>query len=310
LKRKNILIASSYATIYIVWGSTYFFIKMAVETIPPFYVIGLRWLGGGILFLVYLLFWGRVKRLPTAREILAALALGLLLLVGGNGMITIAEQKVDSYLAAVILASTPIVVAFFDRFLIGKRLHWLALTGILTGISGVGVLLYNGHSMASSLTPEIWLVLLGLLCWGFATSLGHRVPVHEDILVNTTMQMLLIGLLCLGGMILFSRQGLAAIWPDFSARSLFGLGYLTIFGSLAFVAYNYLIIHEPAIRIVSYAFINPIIAVLLGLLVGHERPVPLLGPGILLIIIGLFFMLYGPILLEWVMKRPGASMND
>jgi drug/metabolite transporter (DMT)-like permease len=292
------LIAISYATIYIIWGSTYFFIKMAVETIPPFYVIGLRWLGGGVLFLPFLLWGGRLKKMPTMREILAALALGFFLLVGGNGLITIAEQKVDSYLVAVVLAATPIVVAFFDRFLIGKRLHLLGLAGILTGMLGVGVLLYNGHSILTSLTLEIFLVILGLLSWGFATSLGHRVPVHKDLLVNTTMQMVLIGLLCLGGMMLFFRPGLAVIWPSFSLRSLIGLGYLTIFGSLAFAAFNYLLIHEPAIRIVSYAFVNPIIAVLLGLMIGHEKPVPFLAPGIFLIALGLFLMLYGPILIR------------
>lgn len=165
----------------------------------------------------------------------------------GNGLISIAERKVDSYLVALVLALTPIVIAFFDWLLFKKQLSITNLAGIILGIIGVALLLYNGESLASSLTPELILVVGGLLSWSFATCLGHKLKVNPDILVNSGTQMLLVGVICIL-LVIFTGPPLTKIIPSFSISSWFGAWYLVIVGSLAFCAYTYLIANEPAIQ--------------------------------------------------------------
>lgn len=291
MSKKTLLVLISYLTIYIVWGSTYFFIKMAVETIPPFYVIGFRWLVGGVLILGFTLLTGRFKRLPTLGEVGNAALLGVLLMITGNGLFSVAERKVDSYLVALVLALTPIVIAFFDWLLFKKRLSLMNLVGILVGVGGVALLLYNGKSITSSFTRDLFLVIIGLFSWGFATSLGHKVKVYPDNLVNSGVQMLIVGIGCMMGLA-FSGPSLAEQMPHFSVSSWMGVWYLAIVGSLAFCAYTYLIANEPAIRISSYAFVNPLIATFLGLVVGKETPAPYLGYAFPIILTGLFLMIY------------------
>lgn len=294
------LILLSYAALYIVWGSTYLFIKLAVQTIAPLYVVGLRFFTGGLIFVLFSLVTGRIKRLPTYRELAAALFLGSLLLLGGNGMVTFAERKVDSYLTALILSTTPVVVGFFDRLFLKKKLSFFRSAGILLGVVGVGVLLYDGGNHGIQITPEILLVIGGLTSWSLATSLGHRIGVYPDAVVNSGLQMLFVGVLSLGTL-LFTKPPTMAMISACTPVSIAAVLYLAVFGSLTFLAYTFLIRHEPAIRVVSYAFVNPVIAILLGIVVAREITKPLLVPGTALILVGLFAMLYGDAL--WRRRR-------
>jgi drug/metabolite transporter (DMT)-like permease len=302
LRRQKILIIACYVTLYVVWGSTYFFIKMAVEAIPPFYVVGLRFIGGSALLFGLATIGGRLKARPTLRQVLASLLIGALLLVGGNGLITIAEQEVDSYLAALIIASTPMVVAFFDRVLLKKRISPINLVGIGVGIAGVTFLLYDGNSLAGSFSPSILLVVAGVGCWGLGTSLGHRLRGYPDPLVNSGIQMLSIGVACMAGASLVYPP-LPQVLAAAPLRSELAVLYLATMGTLAFAAYTYLIAHEPAIQVVSYSLVNPVIATLLGLVVGDESPVPLLALGLPLVLIGVALMLYGEAALPYLRRR-------
>lgn len=295
-KNKLFLKILCYTTVYFVWGSTYLFIRISVQTIPPFYVVGLRFFGGGVFFLLLALVTGRFKRLPTLKEIVTSFFLGILLLLLGNGLVTIAEKKVDSYIAALIIATTPVVVSFFDRIILGKKISFFGILGIFFGLAGVCALLYNGDSVLMSFTPELILVITGLVSWAFATSLGHRLKVFPDIFVNSGIQMFSVGGICLL-FLSFREPSLLELFPSFSLQSSLGLLYLMFVGSAAFCAYNYLIHNEPAIRVVSYAFVNPIIATFLGIFVAGEKMRPLLIPGMIFIFAGLFLMLYGNLLL-------------
>jgi len=306
MNRGRLLVALSYLTVYLVWGSTYFFIKLSVETIPPFYVVGLRFIVGGILVLSLSYLSGSLRSWPTWRQIGSALFLGTFLLLIGSGLLTVAEQEVDSYLASLIVAATPIAVALYDRFLIGKVISGARLLGTFVGIAGVALLLYDGRSISSSLTPEVLMVIGGVASWGFATSMGHRMKGHPDSMVNSGLQMLFVGIVCLIWASLFYPP-LPRVLASASPRSLLGVAYLAIVGSLAFAAFNYLIAHEPAGRVVSYALINPLIAVLLGLLLGQESPAPLLPLGLPLILSGLFLMLYGEPALAYLRKRSASA---
>ena len=309
MRRQKILVILCYLTLYVVWGSTYFFIKMSVEAIPPFYVIGLRFIGGSALLFGLAYVGGRFKARPTLRQVLASLLIGSLLLIGGNGLITIAEQEVDSYLTALIIASTPMVVAFFDRVLLKKRISSINLLGIAIGIAGVAFLLYNGHSLSGSMSSGFLLVIAGVGCWGLATSLGHKLQGYPDPLVNSGMQMLSVGVLCMVGASLVYPP-LPQVLSMAPARSELAVLYLSTMGSLAFAAYTYLIAREPAIRVVSYSLVNPVIATLLGLVVGNESPVPLLALGLPLVLIGVALMLYGEAALPYLRRQLVRIKSD
>ena len=296
------LVALCYLTLFVVWGSTYFFIKMAVGSIHPFYIIGLRCLGGSLL--LWTLSWvtrGKAS-MPTRKQVLSSLLLGVLLMIGGTGLITIAEQSVDSYIAALLIASTPMVVGTYDRILLGIRIAPIRLLGIAIGFSGVALLLYNGSSLAGSLRPGILLVISGVASWGLATSLGHRMETPPDPLINSSLQMFFVSVICLVGSS-FVYPPLPQVLAQASTRSLLALLYLAVVGSLAYGAYTYLIAHEPAIRVSSYSLVNPVIATLLGLVVGDETPVPLLSVGLPLVLVGVALMLYGETLMERVKRQ-------
>ncbi|MDD5067353.1 MAG: EamA family transporter [bacterium] len=296
------LILLSYFTIYIVWGSTYYFSKVAVSTIPAFTVLGWRFFIGGSVFLLFALLTVRLKKRPTLKEIAASVFMGTFLLLGGTGLVTVAVRKVDSYLAALIIASIPIAVAFFDRVLIKKKISLVMAGGILLGLLGVAFLMYNGRSIRTSFNLEMLMLIGASVSWAFATSLGHRIKVHPDSLVNSAIQMLFVGFICLAGMEI-SGPGRLMQFSGFSVSSILSVLYLALVGSLAFIAYNFLLKHEPSLRIVSYVFVTPLIAILFGFILGHEKSVPYLFNGLALILSGLFLMLYGGHFLRMIGKN-------
>jgi drug/metabolite transporter (DMT)-like permease len=302
VKRQPALVIASYLTIYLVWGSTYFFIRQSVLTIPPMWVLAIRWLIGGALLLGFAGSRGLLRALPSARSVLSSIVLGTLLILGGNGLITIAERRVDSYVAALLASSTPIIVAVIDSLLLRKSLTLARVLGVVFGFAGVGVLLYNGQSLASSLSPSVLIGLAGVLSWGLATSLGHRFPVSGDNTVNSGIQMMFVGIVSLAVCAVIGPSP-AAVLAGASAMSIVSVLYLGVLGSLAFSAYTYLIQAEPAERVVSYALVNPIIALFLGLVLGGESATPYLAPGVIVVLVGLAFMLYGERLLTWVRGR-------
>ncbi len=311
MRRETLQIVAAYLTIYLVWGSTYFFIKLAVETLSPLYLLAGRWTGGGLLLLAMALAGRRAavagaagregpggpdpagrRMLPTLRQVGAAVLMGMILILGANGLVSVAEREVDSYVAALTMAAVPLMVAFFDRCVFRKRVGVLRVAGIAIGVAGVALLLYDGHSVAASLGANTLMVLAAMLLWSFGTSLGGNLDLPADSRVGSAIQMLAGGIAAL---ILAAALGQhPALSPTgVSARSLLGLVYLAVPGSLAFFAFAFLITHEPSTRVVSYALVNPGIAVLLGLLVGHETPKPFMPLAMPMILLGLGIMLYG-----------------
>jgi len=296
------MIVICYAVIYIVWGSTYFFIRQSVATISPAWVLAIRWTIGGALLLGVSAVRGGLKPLPSLRNIVSSVILGILLIMLGNGGITVAERNVDSYIAALLASSTPIVVAVFDGVLLRKRLTLARVLGVVIGFGGVAVLLYNGHSLGSSFNPAVLIGLVGVLSWGLATSLGHRFPVSGDNTVNSGIQMLFVGIASLAVSLVIGPAP-ANVVSSMSTASLLGVLYLGVFGSLAFSAYTYLVTVEPAERVVSYALVNPLIALVIGLGLAGESPTPLLHLGVPLALVGLAFMLYGERFFAWLGSR-------
>jgi len=292
----------SYLTIYVVWGSTYYFIKSAVQTIPPFYIVGLRFFLGGLLLLGIAHLNRAFKTLPSRREVAASVFIGILLLIGGNGLVTIAEKKVDSYLTALIVASVPIMVLCIDRILFRKKVLLVSVIGSIVGMIGVSLLLFDGQSNIPQVSPHILTLFIAVFFWALGTSFSKVLQIPINPFVNSGIQLFSVGLISLV-MVQFHLPVARVEWHLISHASWGALAFLTLFGSLALGCYAYLLKHEPNHRVVSYALVNQVFAVGVGLIIGGETSVPYLIPGMILILMGLFLMLYGKMFLYFLKKQ-------
>ncbi len=259
------------AVVYVVWGSTYLAILYAVRTVPPFLGAGLRFAGAGLVLLPVLLrLRGRGALRMSRAELATGALVGVLLLCGGNGLVVVGEQRVPSGLAALLVACVPLWIVVL-RAGLGDLPGRVTVLGVLLGLCGVAVLLLPGGGSGAFSVPYALLIVLAALSWATGSLLATRRPVPADPLALTTVEMLA------GGLVLLAGSGLRGEWSGFSfgqvsGQSWLALGYLTVFGSLlAFTAYVYLLGAAPVSLVSTYAYVNPAIAVMLGVLVAGER---------------------------------------
>ena len=270
-------------TVYIVWGSTYLAIRITVETLPPFLAGGVRFLvAGAIMWLFLRVKKGRAAMKVTRRQAVSAAVVGALLLLGGNGLVMIAEQDVPSGLASLIIASTPLWVILY-RYLAKEKIPTGTLVGVAVGFAGVAVLVAPGDRPGGASLTGILLLVVAAASWANGSFLSSRLEMPSDPAVSTAIQMLLGGgFLALGG---FLRGELSGLDTDaFSTASVLALVYLVFIGSLvAFTAYVWVLQHAPVSKVATYAYVNPVIAIFLGWIVLSERvtPVILLGAAII-----------------------------
>ncbi|HZB20395.1 MAG TPA: EamA family transporter [Blastococcus sp.] len=251
-------------TVYVVWGSTYLAIKFTVEGgLPPLLAMGTRFLLAGLVLLTALLLVrGRAAFAMTRTELVTAAVTGLFLLVGGNGLVAVAEQNVDSGLAALLIAGTPLWVVVL-RAILRDRPSAATVAGLLIGLVGVAVLLLPGVRGAADLGPLL-LVCLSSLLWSCGTVLATRRPMPADPFVTTVVEMAVGGtamvvLGSLGGE--WGRLQLAATEPS----SWLAFAYLVLIGSvLGYSAYVWLLARAPLSLVTTYAYVNPAVAVALG----------------------------------------------
>ncbi|MCX7024783.1 MAG: EamA family transporter [Spirochaetes bacterium] len=306
MKKNFVPILVSYFAIYTIWGSTYLAIRWSVESLPPFYVVGIRFFLSGLVFLLVSVASGKLKRFPSVKELLSAAFLAVFLLLCGNGFVSVGETSVDSYIAAIIISSTPFCVAFFNRVIFKEKLSATRLAGMALGLAGVAALMYDGRAARFTLSYGMLFIVVGFLSWGFGTSMSRALAVHPDNFVNSGLEWTMAGAAALV-VSQFIYAPLPEVLPPVTPRSWWGLLYLTTVGASALAAYNYLLKNEPSSRIVSYAIVNPLIAVLLGILLAGEKPVPLLAVGMPVIIAGLVLMLYGDALAAAISARLGKA---
>ena len=257
--------------VYVVWGSTYLAIRITVETLPPLLTGGLRFIAAGLIVFV----WLRLRRGArsfrlTRAEIGASAVVGAALLFGGNGMVMIAEQDVPSALAALIIASVPLWVVVL-RSIFRDKVSLGTLVSVLVGFVGVGVLLLPGSRPEGVRLGGLLLLVAASLSWAGGSFFSKKLPLNRDPLVSTGLQMLL------GGLIM-AVAGVArgeAVNIDvasFSTASIVALVYLVSIGSLvAFTAYVWLLQNAPISKVATYAYVNPVIAILLGWLILDEK---------------------------------------
>ncbi|MDQ3937696.1 MAG: EamA family transporter [Chloroflexota bacterium] len=257
--------------VYVVWGSTYLAIKLVVETMPPLLSASARFLVAGLV--VYGVLVARrgpgVIRLTRA-ELLGAGFVGLALLLGGNGLVMLGERHVPSGLAALIIAVVPLWVMVL-RLAFSESVRRGTLLGVLVGFAGVGVLvLPRGMSGDVALGGMLMLVLAGA-SWAIGSYYSRRLSLPGDPLVSTSAQLILGGLGLAAAGLVSGELGLVR-FERFSAESVISLVYLVLFGSiLAYTAYTWLLQATTVSKVSTYAYVNPVVAILLGWLVLREQ---------------------------------------
>ena len=248
--------------LYIIWGSTYFVIRIGVESWPPLMMACVRFLAAGILLLAFLLLRGH--KLPPLRPLLNAALIGLLLLAVGNGMVTVAEhQNVPSGIAAVVVATVPLFTLCFSR-LFGIKTRKLEWVGIAIGLAGI-IMLNSGGNLSGNPWGAI-LILIGSISWAFGSVYGSRITLPVGMMAGA-IEMLAAGVvLMIASMI--AGEKLTAL-PSLSG--FLAVGYLALFGSIiAIKAYMYLIRNVSPAAATCYAYDNPVVAVLLGTGLGGD----------------------------------------
>jgi drug/metabolite transporter (DMT)-like permease len=251
-------------TVYILWGSTYLGIKYAIDTIPPFLMGSIRFLAaGGVLYLLAIRSGdARADRIGT-RQWMAALVIGGALLVGGNGGVILAEQYVPTGVVALLVATAPLWMALIDRMVFGRRLPLLVIVGLLIGFGGVGFLIGSPGSGHISLFGAA-LALAAPLCWASGSVFTRHVKLPIRPLVAASMEMLWAGLLFGIASLVTGELG-RVHWQQISTTSVVALVYLIVFGSLVgFSAYVWLLRSAPLSLVSTYAYVNPVVAVILG----------------------------------------------
>jgi drug/metabolite transporter (DMT)-like permease len=259
--------------LYIVWGSTYLAIRFAVETIPPFMHASLRFLiSGAILFA-----WRRLAGdpTPTASNWKSTAIVGTLLLLGGNGLVALAERTVPSGIAALMISTSPFWLVMFESFRTGgSKPNWQSILGLIIGFTGVFILIGPAEITGAGQKVDTFGTIL-LLCAPFLWSLGsiyaRGADMPKSTLMSTGMQMLT------GAVSLFIVSVVTGELNGFSfgtvsMRSWWGLIYLITFGSLVgFVSYGWLLHNAPVSLLSTYAYVNPVVAVFLGWLLANEE---------------------------------------
>lgn len=257
-------VATAFAAVYLIWGSTYLAIRFAVETLPPFLMAATRFLvAGGMLY-----GWTRLRGdvRPTREHWRTALILGFLLLLLGNGGVVWAEQWVASGLAALLIATEPLFIVLLSWR--GRRRHapsGTVMAGIACGFVGVAFLVGRGAGGVGTVDPlGATILVLASFFWAIGSLYSPRAPKPSSQTVFAATQMLAGGALLLAAGIATgepARLDLSRV----SMLSMVSLAYLTLFGSLiAFLAYSWLLQVTAPVRVATYAFVNPVVAVLAG----------------------------------------------
>lgn len=291
-QQSKVLMIAAFIAVYFVWGTTYLAIKYAVETIPPFLMMGIRSLTAGIV----LYMWGRLRgdANPGRAELPSLFVIGFLFFLAGHGLLAWSQQTVPSGVAALLVASEPIIIALFEPLVtregrVGKR----TMIGMLIGISGISVLLMpQGFSFENVNLLGSLGVLAGATSWAGGAIYTRVAKLPRSPFISGGLQLIF------GGLLLIPVSFTLGEWTTFdfsqvTMRSWLGLGYLIVFGSIiTFSAYTWLLSITSATRISTHTFINPIVAVLVGWAFGGEALTWEMLVATVLIVISVYLVLF------------------
>ena len=271
----SLRLAVAFATVYLIWGSTYLAIRIAIETIPPFVMAGSRFLLAGTILYA----WSAMRGTPSPGRAhwLTALIVGGLLLAAGNGAVTWSEQEVPSGLAALVIATVPIWMVLLDGLRPGGvRPTRLTILGVIIGFLGIALLFGPANLRATEGIRPISMIVLFFapLSWAIGSLYSRGAPKPRSPLQGIGMQML-----C-GGALLLIAATVTGQWADLelsavSPASAVSLLYLVFFGSIiAYSAYIWLLTATTPAKVSTYAYVNPIVAVALGWAIVDEPLTP------------------------------------
>jgi len=291
-QHSKLKILAAFIAVYFVWGTTYLAIKYAIETIPPFMMMGMRSLLAG--FVLYT--WGRLRGDANVvrKELPSLILIGTLFFLIGHGVLAWAQQTVPSGVAALLIASEPIIITLFEPFFtkecrVGKR----TVFGMLIGVSGIAILvLPQGFDFENANLLGSLGILIGASSWASGAIYSRVAKLPRSPLITGGLQLLF------GGVLLILMSFILGELSDFNfsevvARSWFGLTYLVVFGSIiTFSAYTWLLTVTSATRISTHTFINPVVAVFVGWAFGGEALTKGMLVAAVLIIISVYLVLF------------------
>ena len=270
MDKPNIRAYLAWIAICIIWGTTYLFIRIGVETIPPMLFAGFRWLIAGIILITILRVSG--KQFPKKEDLIHIAIIGIALLGFGNGLVVVGEQWIESGLAALLITTVPFWMVGVESFLPkGPKLNWMVISGLIIGSLGVG-LIFGGdlkYIFETKYLIGVLSILGAVVSWslGSVYSKYKKVSVHP--LMSASVQMLIVGSLQI---ILGTVLG-EFIWTYIlHNQELLSLAYLIVIGSIfGYGSYIYAIEHLPLSLVSTYAYVNPIIALVLGWIFLNEQ---------------------------------------
>lgn len=283
------LIWAALLVVYVVWGSTYLAIRLVVETMPPLLSGSLRFIVAGvIIYTVLVLRDGPAVVRLSRRELAASSFVGLALLLGGNGLVMLGERDVPSGLAALIIAIVPLFVVLL-RLFFGERVRSGTLVGVLVGFAGVAVLVLPSGMDAGAQFVGMLMLIVASASWAVGSYYSRRLELPRDPFVNTAAQLLLGGIgLGVAGLL---TGELGLVRPErFSTESVLSLLYLISFGSiLAYTAYTWLLQVTSVSKVSTYAYVNPVVALVLGWVILNEEigPSVVVGGAMIVLAVGL-----------------------
>lgn len=271
--------------IYIVWGSTYLAIRFAVETIPPFFHAGLRFLVSGLVLLVWRKLAG--DPLPTRKQWISLAIIGTLLLLGGNGLVSWAEQTIPSGVAALIIGAVPMFLVIAEAFRPGGvKPTWRVIVGLLIGFTGIYLLVGPSEFAGGMKLDPLGVLALLTACalWASGSVYSKHADLPKSALMMTGAEMLM-GSLSLFIVSVATGELKGFNFAQVSDSSWLGLAYLITFGSMiGFVSYAWLLQNAPISLVATYAYVNPLVAVLLGFLfAGEDLSLRILAASVIII---------------------------
>lgn len=261
----------AFAIIYLVWGSTFFAIRVGVREVPPFLLAAMRFLVAGILLYT----WARSRGVPapTGAEWRGAIMLAVLIFVLDYGGVFWAERRVPSGITAVMLATIPAFMALSEILIVKtRRLTGRLAVALLLGIGGVAVLVGHSAALGDAAIDGVGacVLLLASVSWSIASALSRKLPSPSSKVMSSAAQM------CVGGVLLTLVAASVGEFREFhpaaiSSKAWFALAYLIVPGSIVgFTAYVWLLHHESPTKVGTYAYVNPVVAVVIGYFLGGE----------------------------------------
>ena len=292
MKKLSLRAILAFLAVYLFWGGTYVAIKLGLDSFPPMILAGIRHTTAGIIMLSVALV--RKDAFPKPKEALSSVLIGLMMLLIGNGLVTLSEKTVPSSIVSLVIGAVPLWIilinwAFGDK----KRPTLFHLIGVFLGLLGIALLVFQSQQGTAKLDPfGLILVLIAATSWAGGSLFSRHASIPKSAYMNLSIQMLS------GGLSLLILASVRNEWAQFdisavSVNAWMSLVYLIFFGSIiAYSAYLWLLKHVDPTWVSTYAFVNPIVAVFLGWLLANERLSLNTMIASMIIVISIFFMTF------------------